>query len=119
MAQRLSRKGPCRLTLAHDNEPHKIEGQGEQFVLISKADAKARSIRDGNPVRVYNDRGDFEGLARITDDVNKGVVVATLGYWRSLNRSDGSVNCISSDEFASLGHAPTFSDNLVQVKRVN
>jgi hypothetical protein len=45
--------------------------------------------------------------------------VATLGYWRSLNRSDGSVNCISSAEFASLGHAPTFSDNLVQVVRVN
>lgn len=78
---------------------------------MNKADAKARSIRDGDPVKVYKGRGDFEGLVR--------VIVATLGYWRSLNRSDGSVNCISSDEFASLGHAPTFSDNLVQVRRVN
>ena len=48
-------------------------------------------------MRVYNDRGDFEGVARVTDDVPIGVVVATLGYWRSLNRSDGSVNSISSD----------------------
>ena len=45
--------------------------------------------------------------------------VATLRYWRSLNRSDGSVNSISSDAFCTLGRAPTFSDNLVQVARVN
>ena len=74
---------------------------------------------EGDPVRVFNDRGDFEGLARVTEDVGDGVIVATLGYWRSLNRSDGSVNSISSAEFCSLGHAPTFSDNLVQVTRVN
>ena len=47
------------------------------------------------------------------------MIVATLGYWRSLNRSDGSVNSISSAEFCGLGRAPTFSDNLVQVARVN
>ena len=58
-------------------------------------------------------------IARVTDDVQEGVIVATLGYWRSLNRSDGSVNSISSDAFCSLGRAPTFSDNLVQVVRVN
>jgi hypothetical protein len=46
-------------------------------------------------------------------------VVATLGYWRSLNRSDGSVNSISSDAHSGLGRAPTYSDNLVQVTRVN
>ena len=58
---------------------------------------QSASIREGDPVRVFNDRGDFEGVARVTDDVQEGVIVATLGYWRSLNRSDGSVNSISSD----------------------
>jgi anaerobic selenocysteine-containing dehydrogenase len=107
------------LNSCYANEKHKIKGQGEQFVMISPKDAAARSIREGDPVRVYNDRGDFEGLARVTDDVREGVIVATLGYWRSLNRSDGSVNSISSAEFCGLGRAPTFSDNLVQVVRVN
>ena len=87
--------------------------------MISPADATTRSIREGDPVRVHNGRGDFEGVARVTDDVPTGVVVATLGYWRSLNRSDGSVNSISSDAWAGLGRAPTFSDNLVEVTRVN
>ncbi len=115
----ISPKSHGFLNSCYANEVHKIKGQGEQFVLISPKDAAARSIREGDPVRVFNERGDFEGLARVTDDVNEGVVVATLGYWRSLNRSDGSVNCISSAEFCSLGRAPTFSDNLVQVVRVN
>ena len=101
------------LNSCYANMDHKIKGQGEQFVLINKVDADARGIRDGERVRVFNDRGGFEGDARITDDVNPGVVVATLGYWRQLTK--GTVNIISSAEFTDMGHAPSFSDNLVQV----
>ena len=68
-------------------------------------------------MRVFNDRGAFEGDAQITDDVNPGVVVATLGYWRQLTR--GTVNVVSSADFVDMGHAPTFSDNLVEVERVS
>jgi len=35
---------------------------------------------------VFNDRGGFEWDARITSDVNVGIVVATLGYWRQLKK---------------------------------
>ena len=115
----ISPKSHGFLNSCYANEPHKIKGQDDQFVLISPADAAKRSIREGDPVRVFNARGDFEGVARVTDDVNPGIVVATLGYWRSLNRSDGSVNSISSDAHSGLGRAPTFSDNLVEVTRVN
>lgn len=103
------------LNSCYANMDHKIKGQGEQFVLINAADAQSRGIADGDAVRVFNDRGGFEGAARLTDDVNPGVVVATLGYWRQLNR--GTVNTISSAEFVNMGHAPSFSDNLVQVER--
>jgi anaerobic selenocysteine-containing dehydrogenase len=107
------------LNSCYANEPHKIRAQGEQFVLIHPQDAAQRGIRDGNPVRVYNDRGGFHAEARVTDDVNPGVVVATLGYWRSLNRhGDGSVNCVSASAFCNMGHAPSYSDNLVEVERV-
>ncbi|HEX5930510.1 MAG TPA: molybdopterin-dependent oxidoreductase, partial [Methyloceanibacter sp.] len=74
----ISPKSHGFLNSCYANEPHKIRGQGEQFVMISPKDAAARSIREGDPVRVFNDRGDFEGLARITDDVRDGVIVATL-----------------------------------------
>jgi anaerobic selenocysteine-containing dehydrogenase len=67
-------------------------------------------------IRVFNDRGEFHGDARVTDDTQPGVVVATLGYWRSRTKGGGAVNVISSDQFVNLGHAPSLSDNLVQVE---
>lgn len=105
------------LNSCYANIDAKIRAQGDQFVLIHADDARARGLRDGDRVRTFNDRGAFDAVAIVTDDVNPGVVVATLGYWRQLNR--GTVNVVSSAEFADMGHAPTFSDNLVQVARVN
>jgi hypothetical protein len=52
----------------------------------------------------------------VSDDTQPGVIVATLGYWRSRNRGGGAVNVISSDQFVNMGHAPSLSDNLVQVE---
>lgn len=109
----ISPKSHGFLNSCYANMEEKIRGQGEQFVLINQVDALARGVQEGARVKVFNDRGAFEGLARITDDVNPGIVVATLGYWRQLN--NGTVNCISSAEFGDMGHSTTFSDNLVQV----
>ncbi len=105
------------LNSCYANMEQKIKGQGEQFVLINIADAERRGIVDGDRVQVTNERGAFKAVARITDDVNQGIVVASLGYWRQLN--DGTVNSISSAEFTDMGHAPSFSDNLVEVMRCN
>jgi anaerobic selenocysteine-containing dehydrogenase len=104
------------LNSCYANMEQKIAGQGEQFVLMNAVDAQSRAINEGDTVRVFNQRGAFEGVAKITADVNAGLIVATLGYWRQLNK--GTVNCISSAEFVNMGHAPSFSDNLVQVELV-
>ena len=113
----LSPKSHGFLNSCYANMEQKIRGQGEQFVLIHKVDADARRINDGERVQVFNDRGTFEAVANISDDVSPGVVVATLGYWRQLNQ--GTVNCISSAEFGDMGHSPTFSDNLVEVRKAS
>ncbi len=110
----LSPKSHGFLNSCYANEAHKERKQGEQFVLIHPQDAATRGILDAAYVRVFNDRGSFEARAELSDDVPAGVVVATLGYWRSRNRN-GTVNVVSSAEFVDMGHAPTFSDNLVEV----
>lgn len=92
--------------------------QGEQTVLIHPADAAGRGIRNGQMVRVHNDRGAFEGRAELTEDTLQGVVAASLGYWPGLSRTGTAVNCISSDRHCNLGQAPSFSDNLVEVEQV-
>jgi anaerobic selenocysteine-containing dehydrogenase len=103
------------LNSQYANEAHKIRIQGEQAILINPADAGARGVADGALVQVFNGRGQFHGAAKVTEDVPPGVVVASLGYWRSLNR-DGAVNIISSSAYGGMGHSPTFSDNLVEVR---
>lgn len=113
----VSPKSHAFLNSCYANMKEKQQTQGEQFVLISQRDADARGIRTGDRVKVMNARGAFKGVARITDDVTSGIVVATLGYWRQLN--DGTVNSISSANFTDMGHAPSFSDNLVEVMLAN
>lgn len=102
------------LNSQYANEPHKIRAQGEQAILINPSDAGGRGIADGAEVRVFNDRGMFHGLAKVTEDVPAGVLVASLGYWHALNKG-GAVNVISSSTYGGMGHSPTFSDNLVEV----
>ncbi len=110
----ISPKSHGFLNSCYANVTEKIEKQGEQFVMINAADAAMRGIKEGDKVKVFNDRGAFEGDARITKDVNAGVVVATLGYWRQLNK--GTVNSISLAEFGDMGNSASFCDNLVEVE---
>jgi anaerobic selenocysteine-containing dehydrogenase len=109
----ISPKSHGFLNSCYANMDGKIKNQGEQFVMIHPADADRRGIKEGATVKVFNDRGAFEGVARVSKDVNAGIVVATLGYWRQLN--NGTVNCISLAEFGDMGNSASFSDNLVEV----
>jgi len=89
---------------------------GEPAVMINPEDAIQRGIADAQPVRVYNDRGSFGAVARVTTNVRPGVVVAPMGYWRKFSSSRSTVNACNPTAFADLGHAPTFSNNMVEVK---
>ena len=72
-----------------------------------------RPIGRRGPIRIFNDRGSFEAIAKMSADVMQGVIVAPLGYWR--DRGKATVNALSPSAYADLGTAPTFSDTLVEV----
>jgi anaerobic selenocysteine-containing dehydrogenase len=110
-------KSHAFLNTNYANEAKKRRLQGDQFVLINPADASERLIKQGDEVRVYNRTGGFDGVANVTDDVPPGLVVATVGYWRTHNE-EGTVNSVSAARFGGMGNCPTFSDNLVQVERI-
>jgi len=100
----------------YGNIDNKLKGQGEQFVLINQADAMDRGVQEGEIVKVFNDRGAFDAVAKITSDVNKGIIVTSLGYWRQLN--NGTVNSVSSSAFGDMGNAQTSHDCLVEVRTI-
>ena len=85
---------------------------------MHQEDAAVRGIADGQYVRVFNDRGQFTALARISDQIACGVVMAPMGAWAKNARGHATVNAVTPFAFADLGNAPTFSDTRVEIEPV-
>ena len=64
---------------------------GREPIYISPVDAKARGIKDGDIVRVFNDRGQLLAGAVVSDRFPKGVVRIHEGAWYGPVGKDGSV----------------------------
>jgi anaerobic selenocysteine-containing dehydrogenase len=111
----LSPKSHAFLNSSYGNMETQLHHAGAQKVILSPDDAAARGISAGSPVRVFNDRGAFEAVAEVSTDATPGVVVAPMGYWPRNSRQRRTVNAINPPAYADYGHAPTFSDTLVEV----
>jgi anaerobic selenocysteine-containing dehydrogenase len=103
------------LNSQYANMPHQRRVQGEQTVVLHPEDAAARGVADGAAVRVFNGLGEFDAVARVSEEVARGVAVAPLGHWRRGSRSGATVNAVTRREYADLGNAPSFSDTRVEV----
>ena len=62
----------------------------EPSLWISPDDAAERGVKDGDAIRVYNQRGEMQARARVTDDIPPGTVWMRDG-WLGLNTlTDGA-----------------------------
>lgn len=88
--------------------------QGRQHVRISREDAAAHGIKDGDLVELYNARGALIAGARVTDKIMKGVVSLEEGQWLQFDSrgrcNSGSINVITTS-IASSGLAQATSAN--------
>jgi anaerobic dimethyl sulfoxide reductase subunit A len=125
----LTKKYPLQLITTHflrrahtqfDNLPWLREIQ-TQAISIHPADASARNILDGDPVRVFNDRGEMILPARVTERVMPGVVDLPQGAWFDPDKNGidrgGSANVLTRDEPSPGGALPS-NTALVQVEKV-
>ena len=55
--------------------------KGHEVMLIHPDDASGRGIRDGDIVRVYNDRGACLCGVTISDKIKQGVILIPTGAW--------------------------------------
>lgn len=92
--------------------------EGEPLVEMNPEDAAARGVSDGAPVRVFNDRGEYHCVARITTRARPGVVNALGLWWRKLGRNRTNPNQLTSQQLTDGGGGPTFYDCLVEVARL-
>jgi trimethylamine-N-oxide reductase (cytochrome c) len=67
--------------------------QDREPVYISPDDAKARGIKDGDLVRVFNDRGQLLAGAKVSDNYPTGVIRIHEGAWYGpLNEKIGAID---------------------------
>lgn len=117
--QLISPKSHAFLNSEYANEEHKIRTQGEQFVLIHPDDAKARKIADGEVAKVFNGRGEFVADVSVTEDVLPGNIVATFGYWASMNPLKGAVNSLTKSEEAGFAGTPHYYSTQAEMIKIN
>ncbi len=98
---------------------------GREPILLSPRLAAARGIKNGDVVRVFNDRGEILCGAQITEAVPQNVVIVCEGAWydpekpgeKSLCRH-GCVNVLTKDVGSSrLSQSNTAHTTLVQIEK--
>ncbi len=92
--------------------------EGEPLLEIHADDAARRSIRDGQTVRVFNDRGSYHCKAHISPRARAGVVHGMGIWWRKLGLQGTNVNELTSQQLTDMGRGPVFYDCLVEVSGV-
>jgi anaerobic selenocysteine-containing dehydrogenase len=100
---------------SHANQPRLEKAAGEPRLRIHPTDAARRGIEDGERVRVFNQRGSVTLRARVTDDMQPGIVIFLHGWWAS-RIGGSSANALTADVLADLGGGSTLHDVWVEVE---
>ncbi len=113
----LARKADNFLNSSFCNIPSVQKMEEPELLEINSADARARGIREGDWVRVYNDRGEVRLRAHVNGTVQPGVVASRLN-WAALAPDGKSINALTSETLTDIGGGPTFYSCLVEVAPV-
>ena len=99
---------------------------GREPIRISPVDAEQRGIRDGDVVRVFNERGAILAGAVVTDNLRPGVTQIPTGAWYDPDEpglpgaldKHGNPNVLTLDKGTSrLAQGPSAQTTLVEVKK--
>jgi len=93
-----------------------------QEMWINPIDAARRNIKNGDMVRIFNDRGEVHINAKVTPRIIPGVVAMGEGAWYAPdeNKIDhgGSLNVLTTQRPSPLAKGNPQHSNLVEVARV-
>ncbi len=89
--------------------------ESEPLLEMHADDATPRGIRNGQMVRVFNDRGEYRCKATVSRRARPGVVNGLGIWWRKLGADGTNVNEVTSQHLTDMGRGPVFYDCLVEV----
>ena len=99
------------------NVPELAARTGPPTVAMHPVDAGARALKDGDAVRVHNDRGEFLATVAVSDRVRAGVVQGCKGHWPKRVPGGANANATVAERDSDMGGGAVFHDNRVEITR--
>jgi anaerobic selenocysteine-containing dehydrogenase len=87
----------------------------EACVRMHPEDALVRAVADGDTVRMWNDLGAIEVVARLDGDLRPGVVSMPKGLWRRDVPGGLTANALVPDTLNDLAGGACFNDARVEI----
>ncbi len=91
----------------------------EPSIELNPQDAQQRGIQTGQPVKIFNNRGEFQAVAKVTANARQGVIIAPSIWWKKYSKDGQNCNAVTSQALTDLGAAATYYDCLVEVAALN
>ena len=88
-------------------------------LLIHPQDAAASNIDDGESLILENYRGWTTRVARLTEDTQRGLLVAEGVFWQSSSPEGNAINDLTSQNLADMGGGATFHESRVRLKKIS
>jgi anaerobic selenocysteine-containing dehydrogenase len=86
-------------------------------LLMHPADAEARGLKDGDPVRIFNRRGEVRCTLQTGTWIRSGAVSLPKGLWRRHTSNGFTANALAPDTLTDIAGGACFNDARVQVER--
>ena len=88
--------------------------EGKPFCILHPEDAARRGLKDGDEVRLFNDRGEIGLLLRVSDEIQPGVVLVP-GQRPTGEAVSGTINMLCSDRYTDMGEGATYQSTWLDV----
>ncbi len=113
-------KGKNRDNSTLANHPWMNEVRG-QILWMNPIDAEKRNIKNGDKIKVHNDRGIMMIPVEVTSRIIPGVVAAPSGAWWTPDAKGvdqgGCINVLTTDRKTALAHGNAHHTSLVEVSK--
>jgi anaerobic selenocysteine-containing dehydrogenase len=88
--------------------------EGKPFCILHPEDAAKRGLKDGDQVRLFNDRGEIGLMLKVADEVQPGVLL--VPGQRPVGESvSGTINMLCSDRYTDMGEGATYQSTWLEV----